>query len=126
MIAVASLDGMSREKKELIYKAAYYFKIDRDTVDGWIASMSGESSYENFASRTANNDFDPYEILESDRGDSFETIKRKYRELIRRFHPDTIQAQGLDETFVELAKRKTQEINRAFAMIKEEYGSMAA
>lgn len=61
---------------------------------------------------------DPYEILGVSRNDSFEYIKKVYKEKIRKFHPDLIQSKDLDKDFIEFAKRKTQELNEAFEEMK--------
>ena len=60
-----------------------------------------------------------YEILESSSTDDFNVIKKNYRRLIKQYHPDTIVSQNLANDFIEMAKRKTQELNEAYAVIKE-------
>jgi len=64
----------------------------------------------------------PYEILQCKKTDDNTIIKKKYRELIMKFHPDHIQAKGLDEEFIKFAKKKLQDINKAYDMIKEARG----
>jgi len=126
MVGIATVDGMSAEKKAIIHKAAEWFGIDRYLVDSWIASVETESHRTEEEPTTHADTTHAYAILGVDENDSFDTIKRRYRELVKKFHPDTIQAQGLDETFVEFAKQKMQEINRAFSIIKETRGMVAA
>jgi DnaJ like chaperone protein len=47
------------------------------------------------------------------------TIKKKYRELVRKYPPDIIKAQGKDEAYLKEATQKTQEINEAYEIIKK-------
>jgi len=47
-----------------------------------------------------------------------ETIKKAYRKLIHKYHPDIISSQNKDESYMEEATAKTQEINQAYQVIK--------
>ena len=60
-----------------------------------------------------------YEILESSKTDSLETIKANYRRLIKQYHYDSIASKDLPQEMIELAKEKTQRLNEAYAKIKE-------
>ena len=63
-----------------------------------------------------------YEILGCNPRDDMETIKKRYRELVKKYHPDFMQTKVYDEHFVEFAKQKMQEINQAYDEIKEQRG----
>ena len=63
-----------------------------------------------------------YDVLGCSMDDDFETIRRAYKDLSRKYHPDAIEGKGLSREFVELATQKMQEINEAYAKIKEERG----
>jgi DnaJ like chaperone protein len=60
-----------------------------------------------------------YKILGVKQSDDMNTIKKAYRKLIREYHPDIISSQDKDETYMEEATAKTQEINQAYQVIKE-------
>lgn len=60
-----------------------------------------------------------YEILGVNENDDMNTIKKAYRKLIREYHPDIISSQDKDESYMEEATAKTQEINQAYQVIKE-------
>ncbi len=60
-----------------------------------------------------------YEILGVKESDDMNTIKKAYRKLIREYHPDIISSQDKDESYIEEATAKTQEINQAYQIIKE-------
>jgi len=52
----------------------------------------------------------PYEVLEIKEGASEEEIKKAYRELVKKYHPDQYQNNPLSE----LAEEKLREINEAY------------
>lgn len=49
-------------------------------------------------------------------------IKRAYRQLISRNHPDKLIAQGLPESMIKIANEKTQQIRQAYEQICAEKG----
>jgi curved DNA-binding protein CbpA len=59
---------------------------------------------------------DPYKVLGVDRSASNEEVKKKYRELVKRYHPD----QHRDNPLGELADEKLKEINEAYDIINKE------
>jgi len=60
-----------------------------------------------------------YETLESSKNDSLDTIKKNYRRLIKEYHYDSIASKGLPQDMLKFAEVKTQELNEAYAAIKE-------
>ncbi len=60
-----------------------------------------------------------YEILGVKESDDMGSVKKAYRKLVREYHPDIISSQDKDETYMEEATAKTQEINQAYQVIKE-------
>ena len=49
-------------------------------------------------------------------------IKRAYRRLISKAHPDKLSAKGLPESMREIAEERAREINVAYDLIKEAHG----
>jgi len=60
-----------------------------------------------------------YKILGVNETDDMNSIKKTYRKLVREYHPDIIKSQNKDETYIEEATAKTQEINQAYQIIKD-------
>ena len=56
---------------------------------------------------------DPYEVLGVSRGASEEEIKKAYRELVQKYHPDKYAGNPLED----LAQEKMKEINEAYDTI---------
>lgn len=59
---------------------------------------------------------DPYKVLGVNRSDDDETIKKAYRALVKKYHPDQYQ----DSPLHDLAEEKMKEINIAYDQIQKE------
>ena len=60
-----------------------------------------------------------YEILESSKNDTLDTIKKNYRRLMKEYHYDSIASKGLPEDMLKFAEEKTKELNEAYDAIKK-------
>jgi DnaJ like chaperone protein len=75
----------------------------------------------NYSQSSNNLDLDgAYSILGAGPGDSDEEIRRKYRDLAKKYHPDVIQGKDLAEDFITFANEKTHSIKWAYERIMEE------
>ena len=61
-----------------------------------------------------------FKILEVDRNASVEDIKRAYRKMANKYHPDKVNYLG--EEFRKVANEKFQKVNEAYEKIKKERG----
>ena len=62
---------------------------------------------------------DAYRILGVSVSDDEKTIKRAYRKRMAEHHPDKLVSKGLPEQAMEIAKKKTQDIQSAYELIKQ-------
>jgi len=81
-----------------------------------------EVFYKNRAQDKATTLEDAYAILEASKDDDFSSIKKKYRTLVRKYHPDIVTGQGADQTTIDQANTKLQDINEAYEIIKKHLG----
>ncbi|CAM2856059.1 co-chaperone DjlA [Legionella worsleiensis] len=63
-----------------------------------------------------------YALLEVHPGSSKQEVKRAYRQLLSRNHPDKLIAQGLPEEMIKLANDKTHKIMKAYELICQNQG----
>ena len=61
-----------------------------------------------------------YKILEINKSDSDQKVKKAYRDLAKKHHPDKVQYLG--EAYVKAAQEKFQKIQKAYERIKAERG----
>lgn len=62
---------------------------------------------------------DSYDVLGVSKTDSKQVIRRAYKKLMGSHHPDKLIAKGLPPEMVEIAKKKTQNIQAAWEDIKD-------
>ena len=93
-------------------------EIKRADFERLIASF--EQFYANKAHQKALGIEQAYAILGASVTDDMETIKKKYRALVKEYHPDILMGQGKEQSIIDAATAKLQEINEAYEMIKKE------
>ena len=65
---------------------------------------------------------DAYRILGVAASDDEKAIKRAYRKRMSEHHPDKLVSKGLPEQAMEIAKKKAQDIQSAYELIKQKRG----
>ncbi|WP_394221650.1 co-chaperone DjlA [Alteromonas gracilis] len=65
---------------------------------------------------------DAYRILGVASSDDEKAIKRAYRKRMSEHHPDKLVSKGLPEQAMEIAKKKAQDIQSAYELIKQKRG----
>ena len=83
---------------------------------------SGYGGYSGGSQGSAKSKRDPYEILGLSKDATFNEIKKKYRELVKKYHPDILMGKGADEEIIQEGTKKLQEINEAYKILKERFG----
>ncbi len=89
---------------------------------GGSQSSSGYGGYSGGSQSSAKSKRDPYEILGLSKDATFSEIKKKYRELVKKYHPDILMGKGADEEIIQEGTKKLQEINEAYKILKERFG----
>lgn len=107
----------SRKKKREAFQ-----KYDQNSKN---ADHAGKRSAENNQSRrhtpegdSSSSRWDPYQILEIERGASQATVKQAFRQLAGKYHPDKVQYLG--DEFKALAEERFKEIQRAYEELRRD------
>ena len=110
LFRVSAADGKVSSGEEVMLRSAVR-----------IFGYSGRD-YERLMSRYMKKSDPYYAVLKVDENSSNEEIKKKYRELVREYHPDKIEAKGLPEEFIKFAGDKFNEIQEAYEHIRKVRG----
>ena len=117
LINIAFIDAkVTASEENLLTKIAAFLHFSGDEFEGMMnqfrSSFSGVKTHSTIQ--------EAYKILGASADEDLKSIKKKYRALVKKYHPDIIQAQGADEHYIEDAMQKTQRINEAYELIKKE------
>lgn len=115
-IAMAMADGQLHAKeKQLIYHIGEQLGFAHVQIDQLFRFATGEAHSQQGKTQSLD---DAYAILGMKPSDSDADIKKAYRRLMSQHHPDKLVAKGLPEEMVKVATEKTQEIHKAYDLIK--------
>lgn len=121
LLNLAFIDGDFSDAERMITEdIASALKIEVEDFNRLVQNFV--SFYEQQASNNALSLEKAYEILESSSSDDAATIKKNYRNLVKKHHPDIISGQGAAQNIIDEATRKLQEINEAYELIKKDKG----
>ncbi len=115
-ISTAMADGKAdASEKHIIYTIGDILGFSRSHIEHLfnIAGSASASTSNRLSLSQA------YEILGISKGSSEAEIKKAYRRLMSQHHPDKLVAKGLPDEMIALATEKTQEIRKAYDLIKE-------
>ena len=119
---IACADGdLSQTEKNILEKITLHLKISPE----WFGVFYRERFYSgsNEHAYSARNDLaDAYSQLGVSPSASDDEVKKAYRSLAKRYHPDTLKAQGLPDEMVARANERMSKINAAWSAVKKERG----
>ena len=110
-----SNDHVSGQELELAQNIAEYLNISRYDL------LRIQSRYIHRRQAAATREEDYYEVLGIQPGTDFEQIKKAYRKLSMKYHPDKVGHLG--EEFKNVAEEKMKEINAAYHHFKTKYNT---
>lgn len=118
-LQAAYADGsMHPKERTLLQHICRQLGISPDEFDVLAGAAGAERNYGGAAGRKTMSLDDAYAMLEIPSNSSDKEIKRAYRRMMSRHHPDKLVAKGLPEEMMKLATEKTQEIQAAYELIK--------
>lgn len=115
-IATALADGrVDAAEKKSLYIIGDTLGFARSQIDHLfnIANNAEASASDTLTTAQA------YKILGVSKDSSEAEIKKAYRRLMSQHHPDKLVAKGLPEEMIALATEKTQEIRKAYDLVKK-------
>ncbi len=117
LIQLAFADGkVSKSEERVLSRIAEAMEIDPKLYHSIFDAF--ERLHAQRATQRQTSIDEAYKVLGVSKDADMETVKKAYRKLVRKYHPDIIKAQGKDESYIQEATKKTQEINEAYELIK--------
>ncbi|CAM3514975.1 DnaJ domain-containing protein [Arcobacter aquimarinus] len=110
----------SNTEKMITEDISNALKVKLEDFDNLIKTF--ESFYAQQAMNKSLSLENAYDILGSKPSDDDATLKKNYRNLVKKHHPDIISGQGATQSIIDEATQKLQEINEAYEIIKKDRG----
>ena len=104
-----------RKKKRETFQKYYQNNKNADNA-GHRTAGNTQSRTHSHEGDSSSGRWDPYQILEIERGASQETIKQAFRQLAGKYHPDKVEYLGRE--FKALAEERFKEIQRAYEELR--------
>ena len=121
LLNLAFIDGeFSKTEFMITEDIANALEIKRADFENLIAQF--ENYYRAKAQKAAMDINKAYEVLGLPVGSDFTTVKKTYRKLVKEHHPDILMGQGKEQSIIDEATAKLQEINEAYELIKKVNG----
>lgn len=119
LLNLAFIDGdFSDTENMIIEDIANAIKIKKQDFDELITKF--KAYYQNIKNNTAMTLDNAYETLEISKDATDNELKKQYRKLVKKYHPDVITGQGAEQSIIDEATNKLQEINEAYELIKKD------
>lgn len=118
-VEMALADGrIDPEERRLLGKYAWMLGVRDSALEQLLARRAGRRR----GMAGATSQADPYAVLGIDRQASEAEIRRAFRKLMSRHHPDKLAANGAAPETIRLAQERTQNILAAYEQIKAARG----
>ena len=115
-IATALADGkVDESEKHVLYTIDKILGFSRSQIDHLFNMANAQNASTNDSLTLAQ----AYKILGISKDSSEAEVKKAYRRLMSQHHPDKLVAKGLPDEMIQLATEKTQEIRKAYDLIKK-------
>jgi len=122
-LQAAFADGrLHPAEHDLLERICLRLGISPEAFEALAGAARAETHYQAPGGRRRLSLDDAYALLEIDEQASDQEVKRAYRRMMSRHHPDKLVSRGLPEEMVKVATEKTQEIRAAYDHVKQARG----
>ena len=121
LLNLAFIDGNFSETEQMIIEdIANAIEIKKNDLDKLIKEF--KAFYEKIKQNASISIDKAYETLGIAKDATNNEIKKQYRKLVKQYHPDVITGKGAEQSIIDEATNKLQEINEAYELIKKDRG----
>lgn len=111
-IFVAGVDGeLNQSKLDILGTIAGAFELKQSEFEAFIQSILNQSKSQSLSTDKA------YEILGLSKNASENELKKRYRELAKKYHPDILNANKVSKEELEAGVKKFHQINEAYELL---------
>ncbi|MBZ7935729.1 DnaJ family molecular chaperone [Campylobacter sp. B0100352/1] len=115
LVFMAFIDAeFSPKKKEILGQIAQAFDISQNELENFINNFSNLNTSKQQISLD-----EAFEILELPKNADISAVKKQYRNLAKKYHPDILNANNVSEEEIKKGVEKFQKINEAYEKIKK-------
>ena len=120
-LSIACTGGkMVAGQRELLWQIAEILQIPRATLEQLLRAYQARSgSQPTEHTSTEQRLAAAYQVLGCDSTVTDLQLKRAYRKLMAQHHPDKLMSQGVPAAMLDIAKRRSQDIQAAYELIKQ-------
>ncbi|EAH7585934.1 DnaJ domain-containing protein [Campylobacter lari] len=112
LVAMALIDGeLNNTKKDVLKAIVKAFNLDVNILERLLNSMQTQKVGMNLQKAC--------EILGVSENVNLQELKKRYRELAKKYHPDILNANNSDEAKIKEGVKKFQEVNESYEFLKQ-------
>ena len=121
LLNLAFIDGeFSKAERMIIEDISNAIKIKQNDFDNLVNEF--EIYYKNKQNDDSLTLQKAYDILDITEDIDNKELKKQYRTLVKKYHPDIVTGKGESQNIIDKATAKLQEINEAYELIKQKRG----
>lgn len=115
LVFMALIDeDFSTNKQDILIQIAKAFEIPRSKLNSIIQDIArSKNQNQTLTLQQA------YKVLDLDSSADINLVKKKYRELVKIYHPDVLNSKNVSKEELEQSVKKFREVNEAYELIKK-------